>query len=99
MSSARCSLRPIVRFPAQFDRPMTSQHLPCSLTGQDNSPPGCLPRKNRMPLKLLTLNIEGDRHIDRVRATLKSHLPDIACLQEVLEEDCSRLAAIGDYQV
>jgi endonuclease/exonuclease/phosphatase family metal-dependent hydrolase len=52
-----------------------------------------------MPLKLLTLNIEGDRHIDRVRATLKSHLPDIACLQEVLEEDCSRLAAIGDYQV
>jgi endonuclease/exonuclease/phosphatase family metal-dependent hydrolase len=52
-----------------------------------------------MSLKLLTLNIEHDRHLDRVAETIATHLPDIVCLQEVFEKDCARLAAVGDYQV
>lgn len=52
-----------------------------------------------MPLKLLTLNIEHDRHLDRVAQTIATHLPDIVCLQEVFEKDCATLAAVGDYQV
>ena len=52
-----------------------------------------------MSLKLLTLNIEADRHLDRVEATIAEHLPDIVCLQEALEPDCERLAAVGRYDV
>jgi endonuclease/exonuclease/phosphatase family metal-dependent hydrolase len=52
-----------------------------------------------MAIKLLTLNVEGDRHLDRVRSTIAAHLPDIACLQEVLEADCPYLASIGGYDV
>lgn len=52
-----------------------------------------------MPLKLLTLNIEHDRHLDAVAQTMAAHLPDIVCLQEVFEKDCAQLAAAGDYQV
>lgn len=52
-----------------------------------------------MPLKLLTLNIEHDRHLDRVMQTIATHLPDIVCLQEVFEKDCAKLAAVGDYHV
>lgn len=52
-----------------------------------------------MPLKLLTLNIEHDRHLDRVSDAIVTYLPDIVCLQEVFEKDCARLAAVGDYQV
>lgn len=50
-----------------------------------------------MPLKLLTLNIEHDRHLDRVEQAIGTHRPDIVCLQEVFETDCPRLAAAGDY--
>jgi endonuclease/exonuclease/phosphatase family metal-dependent hydrolase len=52
-----------------------------------------------MSLKLLTLNIEHDRHLDRVSDAIATHLPDIVCLQEVFEKDCAKLAAVGDYQV
>lgn len=52
-----------------------------------------------MALKLLTLNIENDRHLDRVQAALTEHRPDIVCLQEVLESDCARLATSGGYDV
>jgi endonuclease/exonuclease/phosphatase family metal-dependent hydrolase len=52
-----------------------------------------------MALKILTLNIEYDRHLDEVVQTLATHLPDIVCLQEVFEKDCVKLAAAGDYQV
>jgi endonuclease/exonuclease/phosphatase family metal-dependent hydrolase len=51
-----------------------------------------------MPLKLLTLNVEQDRHRDRVRAALATHLPDIVCLQEVLDPECSVLAEISGYE-
>jgi endonuclease/exonuclease/phosphatase family metal-dependent hydrolase len=52
-----------------------------------------------MALKLLTLNIENDRHLARVCAAIAEHLPDIVCLQEVLEPDCARLASSGGYDV
>lgn len=52
-----------------------------------------------MALKLLTLNIENRRHVERVRATLVDHRPDIACLQEVIESDCAYLASSAGYSV
>ena len=52
-----------------------------------------------MPLKLLTLNIEHDRHLDRVQHAIATHLPDIVCLQEVFETDAPVLAAAGGYDV
>ncbi|HEY5809284.1 MAG TPA: endonuclease/exonuclease/phosphatase family protein, partial [Povalibacter sp.] len=52
-----------------------------------------------MALKLLTLNMEKDRHLDRVRSTIATRLPDIVCLQEVREADCAELADAGGYQV
>ncbi|MBM0106815.1 endonuclease/exonuclease/phosphatase family protein [Steroidobacter sp. S1-65] len=52
-----------------------------------------------MAIKLLTLNIEADRHLARVGHMLTEHRPDIVCLQEVLEPDCERLAASGGYEV
>jgi endonuclease/exonuclease/phosphatase family metal-dependent hydrolase len=51
-----------------------------------------------VPLKLLTLNIEASRHRDRVHAALVQHRPDIACLQEVIDEDCPFFQSAGSYQ-
>ncbi len=39
------------------------------------------------PLKLISVNIEKHRHIDRVLKFLKREGPDVVCLQEILEED------------
>lgn len=50
-----------------------------------------------MSLKLLTLNIESYRHLHRVRPLIAEHLPDVLCLQEVLERDVAELASIGGY--
>lgn len=52
-----------------------------------------------MALKLLTLNIENERHLSRVHAAITEHLPDIVCLQEVFEPDCAYLASSGGYSV
>jgi endonuclease/exonuclease/phosphatase family metal-dependent hydrolase len=52
-----------------------------------------------MGMTLLTLNIEGDRHLERVHAVIAEYLPDIVCLQEVVESDCARLASAGNYDV
>lgn len=51
-----------------------------------------------MSLKLLTLNIESHRHLERVRALIAEQLPDVVCLQEVLERDVESLASIGSYR-
>ncbi|HEY0683262.1 MAG TPA: endonuclease/exonuclease/phosphatase family protein [Steroidobacter sp.] len=48
-----------------------------------------------MAIKLLTLNIENSRHLARVCEVIAEHLPDIVCLQEVIETDCERLASSG----
>ncbi|MET0499846.1 MAG: endonuclease/exonuclease/phosphatase family protein [Steroidobacteraceae bacterium] len=52
-----------------------------------------------MAIKLLTLNIENERHLERVHAAITEHLPDIVCLQEVFESDCAYLASSGRYDV
>jgi endonuclease/exonuclease/phosphatase family metal-dependent hydrolase len=52
-----------------------------------------------MSLRLLTLNIEGDRHLDRVCRALAEHRPEVVCLQEVFEATCPQLAAVGPYRV
>jgi endonuclease/exonuclease/phosphatase family metal-dependent hydrolase len=52
-----------------------------------------------MSIKLLTLNIEADRHLERVEAAIAEHLPDVICMQEALESDCAHLASVGGYDV
>jgi len=52
-----------------------------------------------MAIELLTLNVEGDRHLERVHAAIGEHAPDVVCLQEVLEPDCEYLASSGRYDV
>jgi endonuclease/exonuclease/phosphatase family metal-dependent hydrolase len=38
-------------------------------------------------MKLVTLNIEGDKHLDKVLSFLKAEKPDAVCLQEVFAAD------------
>ena len=42
-------------------------------------------------LKLISLNIEIDRHLNRVISFLRKEHPDVICLQEVLERDFPKL--------
>lgn len=44
-----------------------------------------------MSLHVLTLNIEGNRHLDRWLPVVKSKKPDVLCLQEVFELDLPRI--------
>lgn len=37
-------------------------------------------------LKVLQINVEGWRHVDRVRALIAREQPDVACMQEIFEE-------------
>lgn len=54
-----------------------------------------------MSLKLISVNIEGHRHIDRLVPFLTAEKPDIVCLQEVYEVDMpvfeSALGMTGNY--
>ena len=43
-------------------------------------------------LKVISLNIEGDKHYDWVIPFLRSEQPDVVCLQEVFESDVSYLS-------
>lgn len=43
-------------------------------------------------LKLITLNIEGNRHLDKQIAWLKQEKPDVLCLQELFAVDASVFA-------
>lgn len=47
--------------------------------------------------KLIQLNIEGDRHLDLVQAFLKEQDPDIICLEEVFEDDISRITSLPHH--
>lgn len=40
-----------------------------------------------MPLKLISINIEGDKHLNRVVPFLKKERPDVVCLQELYAVD------------
>jgi endonuclease/exonuclease/phosphatase family metal-dependent hydrolase len=46
-----------------------------------------------MPLKLISVNIEGHRHLERLLPFFKTEQPDIICLQEVFEVDLLQLEA------
>jgi endonuclease/exonuclease/phosphatase family metal-dependent hydrolase len=43
-------------------------------------------------IKLVSVNIELEKHLDRVRAFLKKEKPDVICLQEVYELDLAEFA-------
>ena len=40
-----------------------------------------------MAIKILNLNIEGDKHLPQVIKLVEREKPDVVCLQEVFEED------------
>lgn len=48
--------------------------------------------------KLLTLNVEGDKHLDLVRAFIEREDPDIICLQELFEGNMRTILA-SEYHV
>lgn len=51
-------------------------------------------------LKLISLNVERSKHLDRVCAFLAEERPDVLCLQEVLERDVPALEqASGPCQI
>ncbi|KND47067.1 MAG: hypothetical protein AB199_01400 [Parcubacteria bacterium C7867-004] len=47
-----------------------------------------------MPLSFVHLNIERDRHLDRIGPFLKERMPDVVCLQELLLEDVPHLESL-----
>ncbi len=47
---------------------------------------------NRNKLNILQLNIEGDKHLDRIIPFLKESKPDVVCMQEVHEPDLHKIA-------
>ncbi len=46
---------------------------------------------NSKPLRLVSLNIEGSKHLDLVEDFLQTENPDVVCLQEVYRKDLPRL--------
>ncbi len=44
-------------------------------------------------IKLISLNIEGDKHFETFMPFLVHEMPDVLCLQEVFEADLPRIAA------
>jgi exonuclease III len=53
-------------------------------------------------IKLITLNIEGDRHLDRVIPFLQKENAHVVCLQEVLQSNVEllkkELQMFGEYE-
>ncbi len=45
-------------------------------------------------LKLISLNIERSKHVDRAAAFLEREAPDVACLQELMEYDVPRFEEV-----
>lgn len=43
-------------------------------------------------LRLVSVNIERSKHLDRVAPFIKAHAPDVLCLQELMEHDCEDIA-------
>ena len=50
-------------------------------------------------ISLVSLNIERDKHLDRILPFLSAQEPDIVCMQEICEKDVERIADVvaGDY--
>lgn len=51
-----------------------------------------------MSTKLITLNIEGSKHLDRVIPFLKNENADMICLQEIYESDYKEIKKILDME-
>lgn len=53
-----------------------------------------------MALKLLSVNIERSRHLDRVLPLVQKYDPDVLCIQELAEKDIDRIreAYSHDYE-
>jgi endonuclease/exonuclease/phosphatase family metal-dependent hydrolase len=49
-------------------------------------------KSNPIPLRLATVNIEADKHLDLVRAFLLKHTPQVVCLQEVFLASITKIA-------
>ena len=47
-----------------------------------------------MSIKIVTLNIEGDKHLDKVIKLLKTEKPNVVCLQEILDKDFQTFKSI-----
>lgn len=47
-----------------------------------------------MSIKLLSLNIEGDKHLELVEELIRENQPDVICLQEVYALDVERLSFV-----
>lgn len=50
-----------------------------------------------MSIKLVSLNIEGQKHIDKVREFLEREKPDIVCLMEVFEDTLDTVTKGFEY--
>lgn len=48
-----------------------------------------------MTLRLLQLNIERSKHFDRVLPFIRTHTPEVLCIQEIYEHDVPRFEALG----
>lgn len=48
--------------------------------------------------KVLTVNIEGDKHLERIRPFIAEENPDVVCLQEVFRDDIQLLLG-SEYQI
>lgn len=46
-------------------------------------------------MKLISLNIEGNIHFDRIIPFLENERPDVICVQEIFEADMERFTALG----
>ncbi|MBU0471006.1 MAG: endonuclease/exonuclease/phosphatase family protein [Nanoarchaeota archaeon] len=47
--------------------------------------------KKVMPIKLITINIEGNKHLDKIIPFIKKEKPDVLCVQEVFLQDLKKL--------
>jgi exonuclease III len=46
-------------------------------------------------MKLITINIEGSKHLETVLPFISTELPDVLCLQEVCDFDCIKFKNLG----
>ncbi len=50
-----------------------------------------------MAIKFISVNVERDRHTDKIKKLLKESNADFVCLQEVMQYEVSELAKIQNY--
>lgn len=50
-----------------------------------------------MAIRFISVNIERDKHLDRIESLLMESNADLVCLQEVMQYDVKRLARVQGY--